>query len=44
MKNEDDVLAYTYSILNRWKNYFFQLRYVRSVSDIRQIEIHTANH
>jgi hypothetical protein len=44
MENEDDVLAYRDSILNRWKKYFFQLRYVHSVSGIRQIEMLTAKH
>jgi hypothetical protein len=29
-------------ILNRWKNYFSQLLNVHSVSDVRQIELHTA--
>jgi hypothetical protein len=29
------------SILNRWKNYFSQLLNVRSVSDVKQIEMHT---
>jgi hypothetical protein len=28
--------------LNRWKNYFYQLLNVHRVSDVRQIEIHTA--
>jgi hypothetical protein len=28
--------------LNRWKNYFSQLLNVHRVSDVRQIEIHTA--
>jgi hypothetical protein len=27
---------------NRWKNYFFQLLNVHGISDVRQIEIHTA--
>jgi hypothetical protein len=29
-------------ILNRWKNYFSQLLNVNRVSDVRQVEIHTA--
>jgi hypothetical protein len=29
-------------ILNRWKNYFSQLLNVHRVSDVRLIEIHTA--
>jgi hypothetical protein len=29
-------------ILNRWKNYFSQLLKVHNVSDVRQIEVHTA--
>jgi hypothetical protein len=28
--------------LNRWKNYFSQLLNVHNVSDVRQIEVHTA--
>jgi hypothetical protein len=28
--------------LNRWKNYFSQLLNAHRVSDVRQIEIHTA--
>jgi hypothetical protein len=28
--------------LNRWKNYFSQLLNVRRVTDVRQIEVHTA--
>jgi hypothetical protein len=37
-----DLLADSNYILNRWKNYFFQLLNVQNVSDVRQIEIHTA--
>jgi hypothetical protein len=37
-----DLLADSHSILNRWKNYFSQLLNVRNISDIRQIEVHTA--
>jgi hypothetical protein len=29
-------------ILNMWKNYFYQLLNVHRVSDVRQIEVHTA--
>jgi hypothetical protein len=36
------VLADSHNILNRWKNYFSQLLNVHRVSDVRQIEIHTA--
>jgi hypothetical protein len=28
--------------LNRWNNYFSQLLHVHNVSDVRQIEVHTA--
>jgi hypothetical protein len=38
----DDLLADSYNILNRWKNYFSQLLDVHDVSDVRQIEVHTA--
>jgi hypothetical protein len=36
------MLPYSGNILNRWKNYFSQLLNVQKVSDVRQIEIHTA--
>jgi hypothetical protein len=29
-------------MLNRWKNYFSQLMNVHNVSDVKQIEVHTA--
>jgi hypothetical protein len=37
-----DLLADSHIILNRKKNYFFQLLNVYNVSDVRQIEVHTA--
>jgi hypothetical protein len=37
-----DMLADSHSILNRWKNCFSQLFNVHNVSDVRQIEVHTA--
>jgi hypothetical protein len=37
-----DLLADSHNILNMWKNYFSQLLNARRVSDVRQIEIHTA--
>jgi hypothetical protein len=37
-----DLLADSYNVLNRWKNYFSQLLNLRNVSDVRQIEVHTA--
>jgi hypothetical protein len=37
-----DLLADSHSILNRRKNYFSQLLNVRNVSDVRQVEVHTA--
>jgi hypothetical protein len=36
------LLADSNTILNRWKGYFSQLLDVHDVSDVRQIEIHTA--
>jgi hypothetical protein len=43
VKDENgDLLAYSHNILNRWKNYFSQLLNVYTVSDVRQIEVHTA--
>jgi hypothetical protein len=37
-----DTLADSNTMLNRWKRYFCQLLNVHDVSDVRQIEIHTA--
>jgi hypothetical protein len=43
VKDENgDLLANFHNILNRWKNYFSQLLNVHNVSDIRRIEVHTA--
>jgi hypothetical protein len=41
VKDESDDLLADSHILNMWKNYFSQLLNVLSVSDVRQIEIHT---
>jgi hypothetical protein len=38
----DDLLAESHNILNKWKNYISQLLSVHRVSDIRQIVIRTA--
>jgi hypothetical protein len=37
-----NLLADSHNILNRWKNYFSQLLNEHNVSDVRQIEVHTA--
>jgi hypothetical protein len=37
-----DLLADSHNTVNRWKSYFSQLLNVHNVSDIRQIEMHTA--
>jgi hypothetical protein len=37
-----DLFADSHDILNRWKKYFSQLFNVHRVSDVRQIEIQTA--
>jgi hypothetical protein len=43
VKNENgDLIADSHNILNRWKNYFSQLLNVHTVSEVRQIEVHTA--
>jgi hypothetical protein len=43
VKNENgDLLADSHNILNRWKNYFSQLLNVHNVSDVWQIDVHTA--
>jgi hypothetical protein len=36
------LLADSHNILNRWKNYISQLLSVYNVSDVRQIEVYTA--
>jgi hypothetical protein len=43
VKDENgDLLADFHNILNRWRNYFSWLLNVHNVSDVRQIEVHTA--
>jgi hypothetical protein len=43
VKDENgDLLVDSHNILNRWKNYFSQSLNVHNVSDVRQIEVHTA--
>jgi hypothetical protein len=43
VKNENGgLLADSQNSLNRLKNYFSQLLKVHNVSDVRQIEVHTA--
>jgi hypothetical protein len=43
VKDENgDLLADSHNNLNRWKNCFSQLLNVHNVSDVRQIEVHTA--
>jgi hypothetical protein len=37
-----DLLADSHNSLDRWKKYFSQLLKVDNVSDVRQIEVHTA--
>lgn len=40
---KDEMLVGSHSILNRWRNQFFQLRmYVHGANDVRQTAIHTA--
>jgi hypothetical protein len=38
----DDLLADPHKILNRWKNYFWQLLKVYGTGGVRQTEMHTA--
>jgi hypothetical protein len=43
MKDENgDLIADSDNILNRWRNYFCQLVNVNRVSDVKQMEIVTA--
>jgi hypothetical protein len=37
-----DLLADSHNVLNIWKNYCSQLLNVHRLSDVRQVEIHTA--
>ena len=37
-----DLVADSHSIVDRWRNYFFQLFNVHGVKDVVQAEIHTA--
>jgi hypothetical protein len=42
VKDENgDLLADFLTILNRWKNYFFQFLNVHRVINVRQIKVHT---
>jgi hypothetical protein len=43
VKDENgDLRPDSHNILNRWKYYYSQILKVHRVSDVRQIEIHTA--
>jgi hypothetical protein len=43
VKDENgDMFADSHNILNKWKNYFSNLLNVQILSDVRQIEVHTA--
>jgi hypothetical protein len=43
VKDENgNLLEDSHNVLNRWKNYSSQLLNVHNVSDVRQIEVHTA--
>jgi hypothetical protein len=45
VKDENgDLLADSHNILNRWKNYYSHLLNVHRFSDVRQIEVHTAEY
>jgi hypothetical protein len=37
-----DLIADSHHILNTWQNYYSQLLSVHDISDVRQIEVHTA--
>ena len=40
--DKGDLVAYSHSILARWRNYFCQLWSVHGAKDVRRAEIHTA--
>jgi hypothetical protein len=41
VQDENDLLADSHNILNRWKNNVSQLWNVQGVNDVRQTEMHT---
>jgi len=41
VKDEDDLVTDSHSILARWRNHFSYLFNVHGVSDVRQTDIHT---
>jgi hypothetical protein len=41
-EENSDLLADSHSILDKWKNYFFQVLNVNGVNDVGQTKIHTA--
>jgi hypothetical protein len=41
MKERNELLVYSYKILNRWKNYFCQLLNVCEADGIWETKIHT---
>jgi hypothetical protein len=41
-EENEDLFTDSHNILKRWKNYFSQLLIVHNVSDVRRIEVHTA--
>jgi hypothetical protein len=43
VKDENgDLVADSYNIMNSWKNHLFQLLNIHRFSDVKQVEIHTA--
>jgi hypothetical protein len=40
--DNDNIFADSHKVLNRWNTYFSQLLNIQRVSDVRQIEVHTA--
>ena len=40
--DKGDLVAYSHSILSRWRNYFSQILNIYGVNDVRQTEIYTA--
>jgi hypothetical protein len=42
MNENRDLLADSYNILNRWKNYVSQILSAHNVTDVRHTEVHTA--
>ena len=42
MDEKGDMVTDTHTLLDRWRNYFSQLKNIHEINDVIQTEIHTA--